>query len=204
MPFSKPSRLPEWASASAFVVEPSASKKEDGWEPSERPPAEFFNDWMKLVYEWMQWLDQETDATSAVYQARVGAGAEATHATIEAVMADGGVANGARILIMDNRTVNTTAIVVSKSRVTLEFMGAVEYTKGTAATGFNITAEGVKVIGGRFLGWTAGGNKVFLLSVGAEYCVFRDCRFAVSTTQEIDDSAVNAGKTPRIETFTEV
>lgn len=50
--------LPEWATGgSAAVVEPSAGVKAVGWEGGEEPPAEWFNWWQLLVYQWIALLD---------------------------------------------------------------------------------------------------------------------------------------------------
>jgi hypothetical protein len=55
---TKPVTLPEWASdAAADVVIPSAGKKLLGWIKGERPPAQYFNWWQELVYNWIQYLD---------------------------------------------------------------------------------------------------------------------------------------------------
>lgn len=53
---TKPSSLPEWATAGA-VVEPLLAEKQLGWVAGSRGPAQWFNWWMRLVYQWMVWLD---------------------------------------------------------------------------------------------------------------------------------------------------
>jgi hypothetical protein len=55
---SKPTVLPEWAtSGSAAVVEPLIAEKQLGWVAATKPPAQWFNWWFKLVYQWIVWLD---------------------------------------------------------------------------------------------------------------------------------------------------
>lgn len=54
---AKPSTLPRWANVSGVLVEPNGAKKDVGWLVDERPPAEFFNWWMKTVYDWTAYLD---------------------------------------------------------------------------------------------------------------------------------------------------
>lgn len=50
--------LPEWATGgSAAIVEPSAGVKAVGWQGGEEPPAEWFNWWQLLVYQWIALLD---------------------------------------------------------------------------------------------------------------------------------------------------
>lgn len=55
-----PSKLPEWATGAADVVEPSAGKKGTGWVNGERPPPEYFNWWQELVHDWTEALNQYT------------------------------------------------------------------------------------------------------------------------------------------------
>jgi len=55
---TKPATLPEWAtSGSAAVLEPLLAEKQLGWVPGSRGPAQWFNWWMELVFEWMVWLE---------------------------------------------------------------------------------------------------------------------------------------------------
>jgi hypothetical protein len=57
MSVPKPSTLPRWADQpSAQIVEPNDGKKGIGWVPGEEPPAQYFNWWQRLVYDWIQWL----------------------------------------------------------------------------------------------------------------------------------------------------
>lgn len=55
---SKPVTLPIWATAGgADVVEPLLAEKQLGWVLSQKPPAQWFNWWQLLVYQWVVWLD---------------------------------------------------------------------------------------------------------------------------------------------------
>ena len=57
---TRPADYPDWATgASANIVEPVAGKKAAGFNPSERPPAEYLNWWMKLVNDWIEHLDSD-------------------------------------------------------------------------------------------------------------------------------------------------
>jgi hypothetical protein len=47
----RPDKLPEWA-ASGAIVEPSSGIKAVGWVGGEEPPAEYFNWWQNLAYQW--------------------------------------------------------------------------------------------------------------------------------------------------------
>ncbi|HPQ71534.1 MAG TPA: hypothetical protein PKW95_20580 [bacterium] len=54
----RPKQLPEWATTTTLVAEPSEEKKGLGWEPGEVPDANYFNWFQNLVYEWVAYLDQ--------------------------------------------------------------------------------------------------------------------------------------------------
>jgi hypothetical protein len=66
---SKPSDLPVWATDASYPAgadpwaetdtktEPSGGKQAEGFEPRERPPAQYLNWWMNLAYLWLAWLD---------------------------------------------------------------------------------------------------------------------------------------------------
>jgi hypothetical protein len=58
---TKPSALPRWARTagdvdSAYIVEPSSTRKDEGWRSGKRPPASMFNWWQNLVYKWIQYI----------------------------------------------------------------------------------------------------------------------------------------------------
>lgn len=61
---TKPSNLAEWATGGgASITEPLLAEKQDGWPVAFKPPAQWFNWWMKLVHQWVVWLDAfETEA----------------------------------------------------------------------------------------------------------------------------------------------
>jgi hypothetical protein len=61
MAISKPTKLPEWASTTANVVEPSEGKKDDGWLVNEIPPSSYENWRAKKVWEWWRWWDEKVD-----------------------------------------------------------------------------------------------------------------------------------------------
>lgn len=61
MAISKPTKLPEWASTTANVVEPSEGKKDDGWLVNEIPPSSYENWRAKTNWQWWQWWDEKVD-----------------------------------------------------------------------------------------------------------------------------------------------
>ena len=65
----KPSDKPVWAIDTLFPaglniwsgtptkVEPSGGKQSEGWEPGERPAAQYMNWWQNNVYQWIDYID---------------------------------------------------------------------------------------------------------------------------------------------------
>jgi len=62
---SKPTSSLDWTEGNpdqaTISVEPNATKKEDGWEGGEQPPAETTNWQLQNTDEWIKYLTQETD-----------------------------------------------------------------------------------------------------------------------------------------------
>lgn len=54
---TKPTNKAEWATGGASITEPLLAEKQAGWPVSFKPPAQWFNWWMKLVHQWVVWLD---------------------------------------------------------------------------------------------------------------------------------------------------
>lgn len=57
---TKPTSLPEWASGpAAEIQDPGAGKRAIGW-IAEKPPHEWFNWLLNLIYQWCSWLNNFT------------------------------------------------------------------------------------------------------------------------------------------------
>jgi hypothetical protein len=54
---AKPTNTPRWANVSGDIVEPSSDKKDVGFISGERPPAQFLNWLLNLLYQWIAWLN---------------------------------------------------------------------------------------------------------------------------------------------------
>ena len=59
---TKPSSLPRWAETaggtpSAAITEPSSGQKDTGWAVAQKPPAQFFNWLLHLIYKWIEYLN---------------------------------------------------------------------------------------------------------------------------------------------------
>lgn len=55
---AKPTTLPRWADVGGAIVVPASGKLDVGWVTAERPPAQYMNWWMNLVYQWTLYLNQ--------------------------------------------------------------------------------------------------------------------------------------------------
>lgn len=93
------------------------------------------------------------------------------------------VAAGARIRVWQSETVDAT-IMSSLSNVEIVFNPGVNFTAGAAATGFNFSGVGMRIIGGRFTGF---GTTAFNLS--GNYSQFLSCRFSGNTNDILDSTA---------------
>ena len=61
----RPTSVPRWASAAlASVIAPAEGKKDIGFQVGERPRAQYFNWFFRLVYQWIAWLNAEAPAKS--------------------------------------------------------------------------------------------------------------------------------------------
>ena len=204
----KPSSHLDWAvgnpNPSINIIEPSSAKKIAAWAADERPPYEFFNWLFFRQDEWNKYFEQTTDADNARYDLVIGAGPAATHATLQAAIDDVGTGADLWVLIQDDATINTT-ITMTKARWRIDFAPGVVYTKGAVPTMLQMVAEGIELNYGRFVGYTTGGDKVIEQLVGAEYCKVIGSRFGAATVNEVDQTAVPAGKVgPVSQTITEV
>jgi len=188
---TKPASKPLWTETNPTVrIEPTGSKKEAGWAADERPPHEFFN-WLfyNIGVEWLDYFEEVTDAVAGftqIYNAFVGTiapGGLATHASLNAVMADGGVPSNCNILVLDAATINTTQ-QITKNGARITFLPSAIYTKGSASIGLEIQADEVSIYNGRFEDYTTG-DAIKILAA-ADYTQIRDTRFD-NCASEIND-----------------
>lgn len=186
------------------IIEPTGAKKSVAWTQDERPPYELMNWLFFRQDEWNKYFEQTTDALVARYDLVIGAGPEATHATLQAAVNDGAIGADQWVLVQDDLTVNTI-ITLTKARWRIDFSPGVVYTRGSVAKAFQLGAEGIEIFAGRFVGWSVASDIVFEQLVAAEYCKIIGSRFGVGTDTEVDQSAVPAGKAgPVSQTISEV
>lgn len=187
---AKPTGKPNWTVGNpdfgTITVEPSNAKKEAGWFPDERPPREFLNWLFFIIGSWIDYFEEVTDGFSAqsiIYDAFVGAGG--THADINALMADPDIANLRNILIVSSIAVDNIQ-VVNQDGMTFDFKSQAGITKNGptgAATGLQIDSNRVRINNGRFVGFSAAGNKgVDIIGNNnlVHGCMFNTCETAIN------------------------
>lgn len=176
MAIPKPTAKPDWTSANPSVrTEPTSGKKNTGWNIDERPPREFMNWLFFNIDEWIDYFEQQTDLLQG-FDAIVGTGGSATHADLNAVMADGAISAGARIFVRDSATINTVQ-QLTKNNIEVQFGPGVTYTKGTAARALQLTGTGIRVLGGRFVNFSTVGNHGILVDLVAVNAFLLNPRF---------------------------
>lgn len=189
----------------AKAQEPSPPKKALGFVPTEKP-SPFHHNWLwARIHNWLVYFESITDENTAAqkeFNAIVGSTPGCTHATLQAAIT--AAASGWKILVTESASISTR-ITVNKADIEILFKPGVVYTKTGDTVCMEYSTARVKVRGGRFLGYTAGGNIVHRYLSGADYCHLLESVFAVSTDSEYDDSGVTAGKKPVVaNTITEV
>lgn len=130
-----------------------------------------------------------------LYDIIVSSGAESfkTHSTIATGLA--AASTGDRILVLTGETLNTT-VTLSLSEIEIQFYPGVTYTKGTASTGFLISGNRNKLIGGRFLDFSTGGD--IGISVTGNYNRLNDLSFNNCDTM-INDAGLSTSIVGTIE-----
>lgn len=168
---AKPTSKPNWTVGNpdfaTVTVEPSAAKKEAGWLPDERPSREFMNWLFNNLGEWVDYFETEIDGFSGqsiIYDAFVGAGG--THADINALMSDPAIATLKNILIVSTLAVDATQ-VINQDGMNFTFKanaGILKNGPTGANLGLQIDGSRVRIINGRFLSFSDGGDKAMQIN----------------------------------------
>lgn len=185
---AKPSSKPDWTitnpDQASISVEPSGSKKNIGWLADERPAAEFWN-WLLLnITEWINYFETLTDGLAnqlGQYDAVIGFGG--THASINALMADAGIATLKNVLVTDSILVDTIQ-VINQPGMNFTFKPQTSLSMGAATIGLRIDAERVRIKNARFLNFT---GKAIELTANAKNCMIVENYFK-NNTVTIDDA----------------
>ena len=194
---ARPASKPDWVynnpDFANRAVEPTAQKKTRGWDVGERPPSEIWN-W--VLYNISQRIDHfdETNASAVTVRQTFDAilgGANATHADLNAVMAD------AALGVQDLRILITGPLVFAQKQIInkdgVEIFGTPggNLSKGgNTAIGLQIKSNRVKVRDIRFLNWDEIGGAAIKLTDTSKNCLVVDNSFHTVTT-DIEDEGDN-------------
>lgn len=201
-PITKPSWLTGYAGANA--VQPSGGKKAAGWIADERPPVEFMNWMFQSFSDWVDYVDEISGQLVAINQqfkaivGTTGGSSIATHNTLAAALADAAVPAGSRILILESK-VHAAVAQITKNNIEIVFGAGVTLSKGAGTSCIQVSANNVRILGGRISGYSGGGDSAILVDVGSKNTILREIVFANCTT-EINDLATN---TSQLGCFTE-
>ena len=111
----------------------------------------------------------------------VGNQKNATHRTLAEALAV--AVDGDKIRVMDGETISTT-ISTSLNNISIICDPGVEYVKGSAATGFTFSGDGVRFENGRISGFSTSGNKAINLT--GDYSSVLFTRFSNNDTDIAD------------------
>jgi hypothetical protein len=95
------------------------------------------------------------------------------------------VSAGARVLIVANLTLNSTQQITVANTEWVCLPG-VTISKGSATTGVQLSAAGIKMRGCRLSGFGTAGDKAILIDAGSNYSTIADTRFSGNVTDISD------------------
>src|SRR5947209_3785885 len=131
MPIAKPPSHPDWIITfdPTRMIEPTSAKKTLGFVSGEAPTFQAFNWFYWIVDQWIKYFENVTDTIGNYYDIVVGTGTQATHATLDAAVADAAQGPSKRIYILANAsaTLNST-IQLTKNDWQITFAPGAVYT----------------------------------------------------------------------------
>lgn len=145
----KPTNLAEWGTGGgAPITEPLLAEKQAGWPVSFKPPAQWFNWWMKSVHLWLVWLNTfestaHTWSALQTFSAGILSAAFGATAGIRGTTAINSVP-----AISGTTTVSANAIFGTSSHAS----GRGAYFTNTAVSGGGVALEATGRYGGIFTG----------------------------------------------------
>ena len=197
----KPTAKPNWTSDGdpAKISEPTTPKKLTGWLASEKPSHLFMNWLFYNLSQWVDYLDEIGTAVEGYSAAIAGIKAEwdaivgadttiRTHATLQA--AHDAVNPGARILVLDSEAL-AARVSITKANIEVVFKPGVTYSKGSDTIALDVTGAGFRCRGGRFAGFSAGGDVAIRFGTTADFGMVRDARFSNNAT-DVQDLTPNS------------
>ena len=201
---AKPSSKPAWTvgnpSFGTVTVEPSAGKKQNGWDIAERPARQFMNWLFFNIGEWIDYFETTTDdliQLQGFYDAVVGPGGFATLADL-VTDADYLAGNIKNILITSDQAVSAP-ITISQDDLNFTFKPGVAIIKGVgAAQGLIIDADRVRINQGRFANFSDPSDIAIQILGTANYTIVSQCYF-VNNDTTIEDNGVKSSLSQNIE-----
>lgn len=202
---AKPTSKPSWTvgnpSFGTITVEPSAGKKQNGFDVGERPPRQFLNWLFWIVNDWINYFEETTDGLlnlQGIYDAVVGVGGDFTTLTDLLLDPDYQAGSVKNILITSDQSVSAP-LTFNQNDVNLNFKPGVNIIKGIgAAQAFIIDAERVRVLGGRFANFDGAGDIGIRIDATAKYTIISQCYFLNCDTT-IDDLSATSSLAQNIE-----
>jgi len=202
---AKPTSKPDWTvgnpSFGTVTVEPSAGKKQNGWDIGERPPRQFMNWLFFNIGEWIDYFETTTDGLlnlQGIFDAVVGVGGDFATLTDLVTDADYLAGNIKNILITSDQALSAP-ITWALDDLNISFKPGVAVLKGIgAATGFIITGDRIRVNQGRFANFSDGGDKAIEVGGAANYTIISQCYFLNNDTT-IDDNGTKTSLAQNIE-----
>lgn len=189
---SKPTTHLDWTNGEASKVqEPVAGKKELGWSPLERPPAEFMN-WLFYTQDlWNKYFESITDvvlASGSVFDAVVGVGG--THESLTALMADSQIATLKNILVVSPFALDET-IVIDQDGMRFTFKPQATISKATADLAFRITGDRIVLDGLRVVNFNGANNEAIRIDNDSKNNMIVNSYFLNNTETIVDNGQNN-------------
>lgn len=180
---AKPSSTPAWTQGNpSQQIEPTDSEKFAGYVPNQRPAPKKLNWVLGNISDWIDWLNYITGINFSQNEFDAVVGTNGSHATINALMADANIANIYKVLVTTPQTLTSTQ-VINKSDIEFVFKPSAVYAKGLTTTpGISITAQRVKILGGRFTSFNGGADVAIQLESGSKNNMIIQGEFADNTT----------------------
>ncbi len=205
MALPKPTLLVDWVPSAdpAKIVEPSGSRKTNGYIADGRPPAVEHNWIFHVLWEWTKYLESVTDSIIGSKNVVVRAAPlPGEFATLQAAHDDAGTVPGTRILIVSDLSLDATQSI-TKPDIDISMRPGFRFIKGGGAPATNFvgvqigaTADRIKLNGLNFGGASApdkfsgAGDEAMNIDVGANNVFLFNPNFVVGNTTDLqDDSA---------------
>ena len=173
--YTRPSNYPNWTVGNPGVqVQPTSGQQFAGYVANQRPSPGILNWELGNISDWINWLDQQTQINDDIVTYDAVVGTNGTFPDINTLMASANIANIKNVLVSTLQTVTTTQ-VINQPDMQFTFKPQAFYTVGLSlANCISITASRVRIIGGRFIGFT---GAAITVQAGANNCLLSQIYF---------------------------